>query len=121
MGKGDWAILEADESDGSFLKLPINYSVITNIDNEHIDYYKNFKNLENSFIKFIEKTPPTGKSIVCIDNKKIKKILKKIRSQNILTYGESKNANYLISNIKYKVDYTVFDLKYKNAGKKYLK
>ena len=121
MGKGDWAILEADESDGSFLKLPINYSVITNIDNEHIDYYKNFKNLENSFIKFIEKTPPTGKSIVCIDNKKIKKILKKIRSQNILTYGESKNANYLISNIKYKVDYTVFDLKYKNAGKKIFK
>ena len=54
LGKGEWAILEADESDGSFLKLPINYSVVTNIDYEHIDYYKNFKNLENSFIKFID-------------------------------------------------------------------
>ena len=64
LGKGDWAILEADESDGSFLKLPINYSVVTNIDYEHIDYYKNFKNLENSFIKFLEKTPPTGKAII---------------------------------------------------------
>ena len=55
LGKGEWAILEADESDGSFLQLPINYSVVTNIDYEHIDYYKSFKNLEKSFIKFIEK------------------------------------------------------------------
>ena len=47
LGKGDWAILEADESDGSFLKLPINYSIVTNIDYEHIDYYKTYKNLEN--------------------------------------------------------------------------
>ena len=48
LGKGEWAILEADESDGSFLKLPFNYSVVTNLDHEHVDYYKNYKNLENS-------------------------------------------------------------------------
>ena len=58
LGKGDWAILEADEFDGSFLKLPINYSIVTNIDYEHLDYYKNYKNLENSFLKFINKTLP---------------------------------------------------------------
>ena len=57
LGKGDWAILEADESDGSFLKLPINYSIVTNIDYEHIDYYKSYKNLENAFLQFINKTP----------------------------------------------------------------
>ena len=62
LGKGEWAILEADESDGSFLKLPINYSIVTNIDYEHIDYYKNYKNLENSFIKFIEKNTSYWKS-----------------------------------------------------------
>ena len=61
LGKGEWAILEADESDGSFLKLPINYSIVTNIDFEHLDYYKKYKNLENSFIEFINKTPPTEK------------------------------------------------------------
>ena len=55
LGRGDWAILEADESDGSFLKLPINYSIVTNIDYEHIDYYKNFQNLENSFISLLKK------------------------------------------------------------------
>ena len=118
LGKGDWAILEADESDGSFLKLPINYSIVTNIDYEHIDYYKNFKNLEKSFIKFIEKTPPTGKSIICLDDKNIKKIFNKIKNKNILTYGESKNANYQISNIKYKIDYSIFDLSFKDIKKK---
>tara|TARA_Y100000591_G_C21844995_1_gene708154 strand:- start:1033 stop:2430 length:1398 start_codon:yes stop_codon:yes gene_type:complete len=121
LGKGDWAILEADESDGSFLKLPINYSIVTNIDFEHIDYYKNYKNLENSFIKFIEKTPPTGKAIVCIDNKNIKSIFNKLKNKNILTYGESKNANYQISNIRYKIDYSYFDLNYKDNRKKNIK
>ena len=118
LGKGEWAILEADESDGSFLKLPINYSIVTNIDYEHIDFYKNFKNLESSFIKFIEKTPPTGKSIICLDNKNIRKILKKIKNKNILTYGESKNANYRISNIRYKIDYSFFDISFKDIKKK---
>ena len=118
MGKGEWSILEADESDGSFLKLPINYSIVTNIDYEHVDFYKNFKNLENSFIKFIEKTPPTGKSIICIDSKNIKKIFRKIKNKNILTYGQSLNANYKISNIRYKTDYSVFDISYKDLKKK---
>ena len=118
LGKGDWAILEADESDGSFLKLPINYSVVTNIDNEHLDYYKNFKNLESSFIKFIEKTPPTGKSIVCIDDKNLKKILSRVKNKNIITYGQSKYAHYQISNIRYKIGYTIFDLSYKSLEKK---
>ena len=118
LGKGDWAILEADESDGSFLKLPINYSIVTNIDYEHLDFYKNYKNLENSFIAFINKTPPTGKSIICIDNKNIKKILSKIKNKNILTYGESKNANYKITKIKYNFDNTTFDLNFKDREKK---
>ena len=118
LGKGEWAILEADESDGSFLKLPINYSIVTNIDFEHIDYYKNYKNLENSFIKFIEKTPPTGKSIICLDDKNIKKIFKKLKNKNILTYGENKNSQYKITNIKYKINYTSFNLSYKDIKKK---
>ena len=118
LGKGEWSILEADESDGSFLKLPINYSVVTNIDYEHIDFYKNYKNLENSFVRFIEKTPPTGKSILCKDNSNIRKILKKIKNKNIITYGENKKSDYHISNIRYKIDYSAFDLKYKDIKKK---
>ena len=116
--KGDWAILEADESDGSFLKLPINYSIVTNIDKEHLDFYKNFKNLEISFSKFIEKTPPTGKCIICLDDKNLRKLSNKIKNKNILTYGENKKANYRISNIKYKIDFSIFDLNYKDIHQK---
>ena len=65
LGKGDWAVFVEIESDGSFLKLPINYSIVTNIDKEHIDFYKNYKNLENCFAKFINKTPMIGKCIIC--------------------------------------------------------
>jgi UDP-N-acetylmuramate--alanine ligase len=118
LGKGDWAILEADESDGSFLKLPINYSIVTNIDYDHMDYYKNFKNLENSFIQFINKTPPTGKSIICLDDKNIKKIITKIKNKNILTYGENKDANYQITNIRYNIGNSIFDLTFKDQEKK---
>tara|TARA_Y100000389_G_scaffold79027_1_gene75766 strand:+ start:12493 stop:13890 length:1398 start_codon:yes stop_codon:yes gene_type:complete len=118
LGKGDWAILEADESDGSFLKLPINYSIVTNIDHEHLDYYKNYKNLENSFIEFINKTPPTGKSIICVDNKNIRQILNKIKNKNILTYGENKEADYQIIKIKYHFNSTSFDLNFKEREKK---
>ena len=116
LGKGEWAILEADESDGSFLKLPINYSIVTNIDFEHIDYYKNYKNLENAFIEFINKTPPIGKSLICIDNKNIKRILTKIKNKNILTYGFQKEANYKINNARYNADHSLFDLHYKNSN-----
>jgi UDP-N-acetylmuramate--alanine ligase len=118
LGKGDWAILEADESDGSFLKLPINYSIVTNIDYEHLDYYKNYKNLEKSFIEFINKTPPTGKAIICIDNKNIKKILKKIKNKNILTYGENKIAEYQVKKIRYNFESTIFNLSFKDKDKK---
>ena len=117
LGRGDWAILEADESDGSFLKLPINYSIVTNIDYEHLDYYKSYKNLEKSFIEFINKTPPTGKSIICLDSKNIRKILNKIKNKNILSYGENKNANYRIQKVRYYFDSTTFDLSYKNKEK----
>ena len=117
LGKGEWAILEADESDGSFLKLPINYSIVTNIDYEHIDYYKNYKNLEKSFIEFINKTPPTGKSIICLDSNNIKKILNKIKNKNIITYGENKKADFLVKKIKYNFDSTTFDLSFKDKTK----
>ena len=118
LGKGDWAILEADESDGSFLKLPINYSIVTNVDYEHLDYYKKYKNLENSFVEFINKTPPTGKTIICLDNKNVRKILKKVKNKNILTYGENIKANYVITRMKYNLDSTSFNLSFKDREKK---
>ena len=117
-GKGEWAVLEADESDGSFLKLPINYSVVTNIDSEHLDYYQNYKNLENSFIKFINKTPPIGKSIICLEDKNIKKIINKIKTKNFITYGLEKKCNFQICNLRYFINKTLFDLKINDLKEK---
>ena len=64
LGKSDWSLVESDESDGSFLQIPFNYSIITNIDNEHLDYYRTMKNLKNKFIEFIDKTPSFGKAFL---------------------------------------------------------
>ena len=81
-----------------FLNFPVNYSVVTNIDREHLDFYKNFKNLQNSFIKFLNKTPPIGKSFICIDDHELKKLVSKIKNKNFLTYGFSKRIRF--SNFK---------------------
>jgi UDP-N-acetylmuramate--alanine ligase len=118
LGKSDWAVLEADESDGSFLNLPINYSVVTNIDKEHVDFYKNFNNLKNSFIKFLNKTPAAGKAFVCIDDYQLKKIIPKINKKNFLTYGFSTRANFQVFNAIYKKNYSIFDLRISLPGVK---
>ena len=120
VGKGEWAVVEADESDGSFLKVPINYSIVTNIDKEHLDFYKNFNNLIKAFVVFIEKTPPIGKSFLCLDDIHIKKILQKLKTKNYFTYGFDSKADYQICNPKYTFGYTKFDIKIKNIGLKNL-
>ena len=120
LGKGEWAVIESDESDGSFLKLPITYSIVTNVDREHLDYYGNFEKLKKGFIKFIEKTPSFGKSFVCIDNKNLKSLLSRCENNNYLTYGFNKSANYQIVNVKKNVNNSIFDLKIKFAKKKIL-
>ena len=110
LGKGEWAVIEADESDGSFLKLPITYSIVTNIDKEHLDFYKTYENLKKSFQNFIEKTPSFGKSIVCIDNKDLKLLLDNCTTSNFITYGFSKQSDYQITNVKKNEKYSNFDL-----------
>ena len=118
LGQGEWTVVEADESDGSFLKVPINYSIVTNIDKEHLDFYKNFNNLLEAFKKFIEKTPPIGKSFLFLDDLNIRKIIKKLKTKNYYTYGFHKDSNYQVCNTNYKINYTKFDLKIKNAVSK---
>ena len=77
MGKSNWCVTESDESDGSFLKIPFTYSIVTNLDAEHLDFYKNINNLKKSFLKFFEKIPSVGKGFICSDDHNLKKVLKK--------------------------------------------
>ena len=113
LGRGEWAVIESDESDGSFLKLPITYSIVTNLDKEHIDFYGSFDILKKNFCTFVEKTPSFGKSLICIDNNNLKSLLTKIKTRNFLTYGFSKKSNYQIVNVKKKINHSIFDLRIK--------
>ena len=121
LGKGEWAVIESDESDGSFLKLPITYSIVTNIDKEHLDYYGSFERLKKSFRSFIDKTPSFGKSLICIDENNLKSLLSKCKTNNFFTYGFEKNSNYQITNVKREINYSIFDLRLKFTGNKIYK
>jgi len=118
LGKSDWCILEADESDGSFIHVPSTYSIVTNIDREHMDYYKSLNDLKNLFISFINKVPSFGKSFICIDDKNNFEILKKIKIKNYYTYGTNIKSQFNIRNIKQEKQFSEFDLSIKLPGKK---
>ena len=119
LGKSNWCILESDESDGSFLNLPPTYSIVTNLDLEHLDYYKSLKNLKKSFISFINKTPSFGKSFICMDDKNNRSVIPKLKNKNFLTYGTNKNSNFRIVNISQNTNYSKFDLRINLPGKKH--
>ena len=121
LGKGQWAVIESDESDGSFLELPIMYSIVTNLDKEHLNFYGSFEKLKKSFLTFINKTPSIGKSFICTDDLNLKSIIKKCSKTNFLTYGFNKNANYQVSNVIKKQNYSIFDLNIRIIGRKGIK
>ena len=123
LGKSDWSILEADESDGSFIFIPPTYSIITNIDREHMDFYNSMKKLNKYFIDFVEKVPSFGKSFICLDDKNNKNLIKNIKKKNFYTYGEDPKSNFSIKNINQFKEFSKFDLLIKLPNKKnrYLK
>ena len=110
LGTGEWMVVEADESDGTFLKLPATISAITNIDKEHLDYYKSFSILKKSFKKFITQVPFYGFSVVCNDDPYLKKLITDIKSTSIIKYGFSKNSDIRALNVRVKNESVVFDV-----------
>ena len=118
LGKSDWSILEADESDGSFVYIPPTYSIITNIDREHMDFYSSMEELNKYFIKFVNKVPSFGKSFICLDDKNNKNLIKNLENKNYYTYGLDSKSNFCIKNIKQFRQYSEFDLKITLPNKK---
>ncbi len=115
-GKGDWMVVEADESDGSFLKLPHEISIITNLDIEHLDYYKSSENLNLAFEQFIKNLPFYGVSIVNEDDKNLKKIILNNDTRRIITYStKNKKADVLIKDVILLKKYSKFKLKFNIA------
>jgi UDP-N-acetylmuramate--alanine ligase len=115
LGGGDYIVVEADESDGSFLKLSPAITVVTNIDNDHLDYYGNMENLEKAFVKHINCIPFYGTAIICSDDEIVRKIIPKI-TRKYVTYGLVGNPDIKASNMKVLKNRMRFDVFY--MGKK---
>ncbi|KAF0181931.1 MAG: UDP-N-acetylmuramate--alanine ligase [Nitrospirae bacterium] len=98
LGQGEYLVAEADESDGSFLKLSPTIAVITNIDKEHMDFFRDMDSLKSAFLSFINKVPFYGMAIVCIENAHVREILPQI-SRRCITYGLTESADIFAKNI----------------------
>ncbi len=110
LGNGEWMVVEADESDGSFAKLNPTAAIITNIDLEHLDYHKTEENLENAFFNFVSSIPFYGFVCLCIDNPRTQKLISKLENKKVITYGMSANADVRATNISYKKNMMHFSL-----------
>jgi UDP-N-acetylmuramate--alanine ligase len=93
LGAGEWMVVEADESDGTFLKLPADVAVVTNVDPEHLDHFKTFDAVQDAFRNFVESVPFYGFAVMCIDHPVVQTIVGKIEDRRIITYGENPQAD----------------------------
>ena len=94
IGKGDWMVVESDESDGTFLKLPAEVAIVTNIDPEHLDHYGTFDKAKAAFKAFVENIPFYGFAVMCIDHPVVQEVIGQIQDKRIVTYGRSPQADY---------------------------
>jgi UDP-N-acetylmuramate--alanine ligase len=99
LGASDWMVVEADESDGSFLRLDGTIAVVTNIDPEHLDHYGSFENIKDAFVEFIENVPFYGAAVLCIDHPEVQAIIPKVRDRRVVTYGFSAQADVRGENV----------------------
>ncbi|MBW1821537.1 MAG: UDP-N-acetylmuramate--L-alanine ligase [Deltaproteobacteria bacterium] len=100
LGQGDFIVAEADESDGSFLKMSPTIAVVTNIDREHLDFYKDLNDIKNAFLSFIDRVPFYGLAVLCLDNEPIQRLIPEIKKR-FTTYGMSTQADFQANNVEF--------------------
>jgi UDP-N-acetylmuramate--alanine ligase len=100
LGDGDWMVVEADESDGTFLKLPADVAIITNIDPEHLDHFKTFDAIKDAFRSFVDNLPFYGFAVMCLDHPVVQELVGQITDRRIITYGENPQADYRLRDIR---------------------
>ncbi len=101
LGAGDWMVVEADESDGTFVRLPSTIAVVTNMDPEHLDHYGDFDGLRDAFQAFVENIPFYGFAVLCIDHPEVQAMMGRIEDRRLITYGESPQADVRVTDIKF--------------------
>jgi UDP-N-acetylmuramate--alanine ligase len=110
IGGGDWMVVEADESDGSFNKLPATIAVVTNIDPEHLDHYGNFDALRAAFDTFVSNIPFYGLAVCCIDHPEVQALIGRLTDRRVRTYGFSPQADVQVRNLRYEDGAARFDV-----------
>ncbi len=100
LGAGDWMVVEADESDGTFLKLPADVAIVTNVDAEHLDHFKTFAAVQEAFIHFVENVPFYGFAVMCTDHPIVQRLVGRIADRRIMTYGENPQADVRLVDLK---------------------
>lgn len=110
LGDGEWMVCEADESDGTFLKLPVAIAVVTNIDPEHLDHYGTFDELRKAFVNFVENIPFYGFAALCIDHAEVQAMIARVSDRRIITYGFSPQADVRAENMTTGANGTSFDV-----------
>jgi len=110
LGQGDWMVVEADESDGTFIKLPSTVAVVTNIDPEHLDHYGDFDTLRDAFRSFVEQVPFYGFAVLCIDHPEVQALLGRVRDRRVVTYGLSPQADVRVVDLDFIDGRSVFSV-----------
>ncbi len=108
MGDSDWMVVEADESDGTFIKLPADVALVTNIDPEHLDHYKTFDRVREAFHQFVENVPFYGFAVMCIDHPEVQALIGRIEDRRIVTYGASPQADVRYTDLRIEGGRSVF-------------
>ena len=99
LGSSDWMVVEADESDGSFLRLDGTIAVVTNIDPEHLDHYGSFEAVKDAFVEFVENVPFYGAALLCVDHPEVQSLIPRLRDRRIVTYGFAAQADVRADNV----------------------
>jgi UDP-N-acetylmuramate--alanine ligase len=110
LGSGDWMVVESDESDGSFTKLPATVAVVTNIDPEHMDHYQDFDAVRRAYDTFVQNIPFYGFAVLCVDHPEVQEMIARIIDRRIITYGFSPQADVRAVNIEARPDGSRFDV-----------
>jgi UDP-N-acetylmuramate--alanine ligase len=114
MGAGEWMVVEADESDGTFLKLPADVAVVTNIDPEHLDHYGTFDNVREAFRQFVENVPFYGFGVMCTDHPEVQTLVSHIEDRRVITYGENAQADVRFTRRRMEGAVSLFDVVIRN-------
>ncbi len=116
LGAGKWMVVEADESDGSFLKLFPTVAIVTNIDPEHMEHYGEFDNLRAAFDTFVENLPFYGFAVLCIDHPEVQALVSRVTDRKVVTYGFNAQADVRIENLTYENGGAIFDAVFRSRG-----